>query len=186
VSPLYFPSENQKELFRKELDHLSPTLWENLFIRGNYALFVQNSADGLEVYLISKEFVVDLKNEKLRRAVATGGLLLGKIVQSRLRLDLEGAWEVNAKGGSPIPRVVLSGNGEKKFLYHQEVGWQDVLKAPEAIKEHLVVFVNNDRGENLGLAIIASVGTPGEKTVKKDVLALRPIIDRGYYLRKAG
>jgi ribosome biogenesis protein Nip4 len=185
MSPLYFPSDNQKELIRKEFDHLSPTLWENLFIRGNYAIFVQNTADGLEVYLISKEFVGDLKNDKLRRAVATGGLLLGKIVQSKLRLDLEGAWEVNAKGGAPIPRVVLSGNGEKKFLYHQEVGWQDVQKAPENIKQHLVVFVNNDRGENLGLAIITSVGITGDRLSAKGA-ALKPIIDRGFYLRGAG
>ena len=45
-----FPTDAQKDIIRKEFNHLSPVLWDNLFIKGNYAIFVQNTPDGLEVY----------------------------------------------------------------------------------------------------------------------------------------
>ncbi len=185
MSPLYFPSDAQKDVIRKEFDRLSPTLWESLFIRGNYALFVENTPDGLDVFLIPKDFVNVLKNESLRKITAGGGLLVGKLVRSYLQLNLDGAWEVNAKGGPSLRRVVLSPKGEKEYLYHHDIEWNEVTKAPAEIGNNLFVLVNSRRGENLGIGTILEEEDPRNPNKKKRY-SLKPILDRGFFLRDAG
>ncbi|OLS15382.1 MAG: hypothetical protein RBG13Loki_1013 [Promethearchaeota archaeon CR_4] len=185
MSPLYFPSDAQKEVIRKEFDRLSPVLWDNLFIRGNYALFVQNTPDGLDVFLIPKDFVNVLKEETVRKGITTGGLRIGKLVRSYLHLELDGAWEVNAKGGPSLRRVIISPKAEKQFLYHQEVEWNEVTKAPAEFGDNLFVFVNNRRGENLGIGTVLE--TEDRRTTNKTKkYFLKPILDRGFFLREAG
>ncbi len=185
MSPLYFPSDAQKDIIRKEFDRLSPILWENLFIRGNYALFVENTSDGLDVFLIPKDFVNVLKDESIRKSTAGGGLRIGKLVRSYLHLDLDGAWEVNAKGGPNLRRVVLSPKGEKEFLYHNDIEWNEVTKAPAELADNLYVLVNNRRGENLGIGTVLETGEQRSMNKKKKYV-LKPILDRGYFLRGAG
>ncbi len=185
MSPVYFPSDAQKDIIRKEFDRLSPVLWENLFIRGNYALFVENTPDGLDVFLIPKDFVNVLKDESLRKSTAGGGLNIGKLVRSYLHLSLDGAWDVNAKGGPDLRRVVLSPKGEKEFLYHHDIEWNEVTKAPVELGDNLFVFVNNRRGENLGIGTVLEQENLRTTNKRKQYL-LRPILDRGFFLRGAG
>lgn len=185
MSPFYFPSDAQKDIIRKEFERLSPVLWENLFIRGNYALFVENTPDGLDVFLIPKDFVNVLKDEQIRKATASGGLHIGKLVRSYLQLGLDGAWEVNAKGGPDLRRVTLSPKGEKEFLYHHDIEWNEVTKAPVELGDNLYVLVNNRRGENLGIGTVLEMEEQRSPNKKKKYL-LKPILDRGYFLREAG
>jgi len=185
MSPFYFPSDAQKDVFQKEFDRLSPVLWDNLFIRGNYALFVQNTPDGLDIFLVPKDFVNVLKEESVRKGIAIGGLQLGKLVRSYLHLSLDGAWEVNAKGGPKLLRVVLSPKGEKEFLYHKDIEWNEVMKAPSELGNNLFVFVNNRRGENLGIGTVLEEENRRSTNDRKKYY-LKPILDRGSFLHDAG
>lgn len=100
------------------------------------------------------------------------GLYLGYVEGSRFKPGLPLARKLARLCGSRINCIVLSWDGEKRFLYGRIVREKDIMKWVEGL-----TIVLNPLGEPLGWGLGLTRGN--ERLVK-------PVWDLGWYLRRGG
>jgi len=93
-------------------------------------------------------------------------------------------------------KIQLDEEGEKKFLYGQDVSFDDILTETEKLTKKRIIFVENEQGNYLGIALLlvkqAGAKKPIDHEKERDDysrspnfrLRLMTLSDAGYYVRK--
>nr|MDO8085155.1 hypothetical protein [Candidatus Sigynarchaeum springense] len=181
-----FATKEQKDIVHEEVNMFGDGdgAWEALVVRGDNNVFHYQKGNFTSIHLMPREakdrFKVLMGNPGLKHF----GLFLGMFKGNQFNLSLEGAAELVRRGAATRNWIKLSDDGEKSFLYGQDIkkpALQEVC--PRGIThDRGICIVLNARGECLGLGKLEA-RDPRLVKVSDDEILVKHVVDRGVYLR---
>jgi len=151
-----------------------------------YISFKQNKTKNNypEVFLITKDQKRFLSLINVKNIIHSVGLYFGFFKKDTFLLSLEGAeFLYKDKIFSEFQQVILDKNGEKSFLYGNNILKSMIVKTPNNIKENSFLLVFNNLDEIIGIAL-SHINAKNIQSLKpKDIIAIN-LSDKGFYLRK--
>lgn len=110
-------------------------------------------------------------------APTAAGLFLGELDGDTVHYSLEGAFEIGRR--SRAGKVLVNDKGASLFLYGRDILGESIRSSDPRARVGTIVFVARRPDEVLGLAEVLQP-LPGRGP------SLKPLADRGWYLREGG
>jgi|Deesub1362A_J573_1020465.scaffolds.fasta_scaffold01239_2 60S ribosome subunit biogenesis protein NIP7 len=162
------PTEKQLKTIKQALKYFG----SQDFIEYHELLVNENN----EVFVLSNELYEFISDNSIKPLKA--GLKVGEIGK-RFRFGLEGTFFLARKKKK---RVYVNKNGEMLFLYGRDLFAESIRKAV-SVKKNDIVFICNTEGDIIGIGRSRFDGDE-MRSVEKETVVVRNLIDRGEYLRK--
>jgi 60S ribosome subunit biogenesis protein NIP7 len=146
---------------------------------GNLGIVVA-AGKRVELFLVTNELMsVFTKTQGIRSPYCLG-VYFGDLLKNDLLFSIEGATLCSAHTNQ---KVRVSDNGEQAVLYGRDIQRSSVRSFPESILRNQKVIITNELGEVLALG---NTMVDGEEfnDVPENLVIIKNIIDRGWYLRK--
>ncbi|MBN2152904.1 MAG: hypothetical protein JW839_15740, partial [Candidatus Lokiarchaeota archaeon] len=181
-----FATKEQKDVVHEEVSMFGDGdgAWEALVVRGDNNVFHYQKGTFTSIHLLPRDAKDRFKGIMGNPGLKHFGLFLGMLKGSQFNLSLEGASELARWGGVARNWIKLSDEGEKSFLYGQNIqkpALQEVC--PRGITHNRgICIVLNARGECLGLGKLEAQD-PRLVRVSDDEILVTNLVDRGIYLR---
>jgi len=181
-----FANKEQKDLVHQELNQFSNNdeAWQKLVVKGDNNVLLYTKGANTSIYLMPREakdrFKVLMGNPGLRHF----GLYLGNFKGTQFNLSMEGMSELVKAGGVSSNWVKLNEDGEKSFLYGQDIKKEDLqaVSARGITHDRGICIVMNAMGECLGIGKLEADDHTLRRVSDTDVLVSN-IVDKGMYLR---
>ena len=137
------------------------------------------------IHLITNEQKKIIDENNIINRIYTAGLYFGFIKMGIFYFSIEGV-EYLYKNGifTNFKLLYLNENGEKSFLYGNNILKKMVRKSPDNLKEKDFLLVLNKIDEIVGLGISRTNNDAISNLKSNDVFAIN-ISDKGQYLRKS-
>lgn len=164
---------NEIELVLKELSKFRNV--KEIF-SGKFLLVEENKWK--EFFLAGKKI---LKICNIFKDVHFAGFFIGETKRNKFKISLELAYEISKLTNDR--KVTINEKASQLFLYRRDILNNSIVDFDEKIRKGDIVIVCNEEGDCLG---IGRAVIDGREFGKGKKLAIRNIIDRGWYLRKGG
>ncbi len=181
-----FATKEQKDIVHAEVNMFGDGdgAWEALVVKGDNNVFHYQKGTFTSIHLMPRDakdrFKVLMGNPGLKHF----GLFLGMFKGSQFNLSLEGASELAKRGGLAMNWIKLNDEGEKSFLYGQDIkkpALQEIC--PRGIThDRGICIILNARGECIGVGKLEA-RDPRLVRVSDDEILVKNVVDRGVYLR---
>lgn len=181
-----FATKEQKDIVHEELNQFGTNdePWQKLVVKGDSNVLLYTKGANSSIYLMPREakdrFKVLMGNPGLRHF----GLFLGNFKGTQFNISMEGMSELVKAGGVSKNWIKLNDDGEKSFLYGQDIKKEDLQSVCDRGITHdrLICVVMNARGECLGIGKLEADDHMLRHVSDTDVLVSN-IVDKGMYLR---
>jgi ribosome biogenesis protein Nip4 len=183
-----FASKEQKDIVHEEVNMFGEgdEPWEALVVRGDNNMFFYQKGTFTSIHLLPRDAKDRFKGLMGNPGLKHFGLFLG-MFHGTFNLSLEGASELAKRGGLLRNWIKLNDEGEKSFLYGQDIKkpmLQEVC--PRGITHNRgICIVLNARGECIGVGKLEAKD-PRLVRVDDDEVIIKNVVDRGVYLRDQG
>lgn len=170
-------NEKEKETFLVELNYWLPITEINKLIKE----FSFTIAEGKwkEIQISNKEVSGILFEKKI--SPYSIGANFGEIKDDKIELGLFGLQLIGKKSEKT---VIITPEAEQAFLYRKDIYYDSIVDINEELKKDNKVIVKNKEGDILGIGKV-SIESISEKAKKiGNVIAIRNLMDLGWYLRK--
>ncbi len=180
-----FASKEQKDIVHEEVNMFGEgdEPWEMLVVKGDSNIFFYQKGTFTSIHLLPRDAKDRFKGLMGNPGLKHFGLFLG-MFHGTFNLSLEGASELARRGGLRRNWIKLSDEGEKSFLYGQDIKkpmLQEVC--PRGIThDRGICVVLNARGECIGIGKLEA-RDPRLVKVADDEVIIKNVVDRGVYLR---
>lgn len=169
--------DHERTLLSDAMNRFERGLLDRLLREMRAEIWTDDARRPQPVYALASRLAQDLAQADTEIHPLSAGLFLGELDKREVHYSLEGAYEIGRRTRSG--QVVVTDKAAQLFLYGREVLAGSVLRFDSGARRGRVAFVANARGEVLGLAEVLQ-NLPGHGPV------LRPLADRGWYLREGG
>lgn len=172
------PTKTEAEIIRDSLLYWVDN--EKLqFINEKYH-FVIGDGNWKEVFITNKITSTFVTNKKGISPYSIG-LGIGEIKKNELLLTLSGGYFISPHTDK---RAIINPEAEQLFLYMRDIYCKSIISIKEGLSKGDKVLVANISTDYLGLGkILLPISDFGDPK-KKNEVALKNIIDLGWYLRK--
>ncbi len=184
-------NETEKGIIFKSVKNISAHLYQ--FFHENYHnlyILISKTKENFQypkVYFIPNELIVIIRKIKEQSIIKSGGLYLGFIKKGELKISIE-AIEYYLSNYpeffSNLQKINLTGEGEKSFLYGNNIQRDMIIDFSSSFLEQTFIIVLNTLNELIGIALVKKNLPLLEKLNPDDIVAVN-LQDKGYYLRKA-
>ncbi|MHA2280365.1 MAG: hypothetical protein ACXAC5_05910 [Promethearchaeota archaeon] len=137
-----------------------------------------------EVFLLTNDQKKILGLINVKNIILSVGLYFGFIKKDIFLLSLEGAEFLHKNKIFPeFKQLVLNKQGEKSFLYGNNVSKKMIDRIPQKLKNKDFLLVLNNLSEIIGISQSKYNNQIIPSLKSKDIVAIN-LSDKGYYLRK--
>jgi ribosome biogenesis protein Nip4 len=139
-----------------------------------------------KVYFVPKRLINVIRKISINSVIRAGGVYLGFIKRGKFNISLEAIeyfFSRNALFFSNLQKLKLTTEGEKAFLYGNDIRKNMVLDLSPYLIKHSFLLVFNSIDEFLGIALLRENLGSIEYIKPSEIIALH-LQDKGYYLRK--
>ena len=109
------------------------------------------------------------------------GLGIGEIKKNDLLLTLSGGYFVSPYTDK---KVIINPDSEQLFLYKRDIHCKSIISIKQGLSRNDKVLVTNTSNDYLGLGKILLSISDFNDPKKEDEVAIKNLIDLGWYLRK--
>ncbi len=142
--------------------------------------FVIGDGNWKEVFITNKTTATFVTDKK-RISPYSIGLGIGEIKKNELLLTLSGGYFISPHTDK---KAIINPEAEQLFLYMRDIYCKSIISIKKGLSREDKVLITNTSNDYLGLGkillLISDFGDPK----KKDEVAIKNIIDLGWYLRK--
>nr|MDO8113815.1 hypothetical protein [Candidatus Sigynarchaeota archaeon] len=181
-----FAAKEQKDIVHEELNQFGngDEPWQVLVVKGDNNIFLYSKGSNTSIYLMPREAKDRFKPLMGNPGLRYFGLYLGNFKGDQFNLSLEGATELAKSGAARKNWVKLNDEGEKSFLYGQDIKKADLHSVCERGITHNrgICLVLNALGECIGIGKLEA-RDPTFKKVSDEEILVKNVVDRGVYLR---
>ncbi|MHA1680689.1 MAG: hypothetical protein ACTSUE_06760 [Promethearchaeota archaeon] len=182
-----FATKEEKDLIHEEINMFGrmDEPWQALVAKNDVNIFVYRKKDLNEVHLLPRVGKVRFKKLMGNPGLEYFGLFAGYLLENEMRLSMEGASEVARNGGVSANFVKLTDEGEKSFLYGNDLKKETLLEVPPdgITHDRGICLVLNSHGEFIGIGRLACQDPTFESVQDEDII-ITNLVDNGLYLRK--
>ncbi|MHA1587042.1 MAG: NIP7 pre-PUA domain-containing protein [Candidatus Heimdallarchaeota archaeon] len=172
------PTKTEGEIIRNSLLYWVDN--EKLQLFNEKYHFIIGDGNWKEVFITNKATSTFVTNEK-RVSPYSIGLGIGEIKNKNLLLTLSGGYFISPHTDK---KAIITLEAEQLFLYMRDIYCKSVISIKEGLSKGDKVLVVNTSTDYLGLGkILLPISDFGDPK-KRDEVALKNIMDLGWYLRK--
>jgi len=172
------PTKTEAEIIRDSLLYWVEK--DNLQLINEKYHFVIGEGNWKEVFITNRITSAFIKNKKHISPYSIG-LGIGEIKSNKLLLSLSGGYFISAFTDK---RAIINPEAEQLFLYMRDIYCKSIISIKEGLAKEDKVLVANTSNDYLGLGKILLPISDFENPKKGDDVAIKNIIDLGWYLRK--
>jgi ribosome biogenesis protein Nip4 len=142
--------------------------------------FIIGEGNWKEVFITNSATMAIVMNRKNITPYSTG-LGIGEIKKNDLLLSLSGGYFISEYSNK---KAIISPESEQLFLYMRDIHCKSIISINEELSIEDKVLIANSYNDYLGLGKIVIPISDFKKTDNEDEIAIKNIIDLGWYLRK--
>ncbi len=172
------PTKTEVEIIRDSLQYWVEK--EKLQLITEKYHFVIGDGNWKEVFITNRTTSTFVTNKKHISPYSIG-LGIGEIKNNELLLTLSGGYFISSHTDL---KAIINPEAEQLFLYMRDIYSKSIISIKEGLSKGDKVLVANTSNDYLGLGkILLPISDFGDPK-KEDEVALKNIIDLGWYLRK--
>jgi ribosome biogenesis protein Nip4 len=181
-----FASKELKDLVHAELSSYgdSDAVWQALVVKGDNNVFTYTKGAFYSVHLLPRAGKDRFKFLMGNPGLIHFGLFLGMLKKDQFNLSLEGADMLVKSGAMTRNWIILNEEGEKAFLYGQDVKKEHLGRLARGGISHDrgICIVMNELNECLGVGKLVALD-PFLKKIDDEEVLVKNVVDKGIFLR---
>ncbi|NPE08522.1 MAG: hypothetical protein GNW80_09610 [Asgard group archaeon] len=172
------PTQAEAEIIRDSLLYWVDN--DNFLLIDEKYHFVIGDGNWKEVFITNKTTSTFVTGKK-RISPYSIGLGIGEIKKNNLLLTLSGGYFISPYTDK---RAIINPDAEQLFLYKRDIHCKSIISIKKGLSSEDKVLITNTSNDYLGLGKILLPISDINDPKKEDEVAIKNLIDLGWYLRK--
>ncbi|NHJ31944.1 MAG: hypothetical protein FK732_03690 [Asgard group archaeon] len=172
------PTKKEQAIIKKSLAYWVDKEELQLIITNHH--FVIGEGNWKEVFITNSSTLAIIKNKRNVTPYSVG-LGIGEIKNEELLLSLSGGYFIL---GYTAKKAIITPEAEQLFLYKRDLHCKSIITIKEDLSLEDKVLITNSNNDYLGLGKIILPISDFKDHKNEDEVAIKNLIDLGWYLRK--